>query len=77
MPSSFKSIHLSGGKYSYEIQLKKTLRDRLYLYMLSSRMSGLERVKLIKKFDAIKTKDFNIVWAKLPGNFVVSLLKNR
>ena len=42
--------------YHYERQVKQDLRNRLYMYLLSTTMSGIDRVRLIKRLDNIKIK---------------------
>jgi len=70
----FKSSQ-STTKYHYEKQLKEDTLKRLRMYLLSTAMSGIDRVRLLKKVEGINPCDFEIVWAKLPGNILVQEIR--
>ncbi len=72
--SGMKIKSMSTSKTHFERQLIKDLRDRLYLYLLSTKRSGMERIKIIKHFEDIPTKEFDIAWAGYPSLAVVKLM---
>jgi len=70
---SFKSSQ-STSKYHYEKQLKEDTLIRLKMYLITTSLTGRERVKIWKRLEECSLCDFDIVWAKLPGNILMKLV---
>ncbi len=70
---SFKSSQTT-AKYHYEKQLKADTLIRLKMYLTTTSLTGIERVKIWKRLEECNPCEFNIVWAKLPGNILMKLI---
>lgn len=70
--STFFKSNQTTAKYHFEKQLKEDTRKRLAMYLLTTTLTGIERVNILKRLEAVIPSKFPLIWAKLPGNILMN-----